>query len=65
VTLEGMASGEVYSVFACRAYAGFRWSVETRHGTMNLDGIGLIAPAEEIIWADIWGLEGSPEGALP
>ena len=33
--------------------------------TLNLDGIGLIAPVEDPIWADIRGLEGSPEGTMP
>jgi hypothetical protein len=31
---------------------------------LNLYGIGLIAPVEDPIWADIQGLEGSPEGTM-
>jgi hypothetical protein len=32
---------------------------------LNLDGVGLIAPVEDLEWADIRGLEGSPEGTMP
>jgi hypothetical protein len=32
---------------------------------MNLGGIGLIAPLKDPVWADIRGLEGSPEGPMP
>jgi len=35
------------------------------HSTLNLNGIGLIAPVEDPVWADIWGLESSPEGTMP
>ena len=33
--------------------------------TLNLDGIGLIAPVEDPVWADIRGLEASPERTMP
>jgi hypothetical protein len=33
--------------------------------TLNLYDIGLIAPVEDPGWADIWGLEGFPEGTMP
>jgi hypothetical protein len=29
------------------------------HSTLNLDGIGLITPVEDSVWADIWDLERS------
>ena len=35
------------------------------HSSLNLDGIGLIAPVEDPVWADIQGLEGCPEGTMP
>ena len=31
---------------------------------LNLDGIGFVAPVEDPVWADIRGMEGSPEGTL-
>jgi hypothetical protein len=33
--------------------------------TLNPDVIGLIAPVEDPVWADIQGLEGSPERTMP
>jgi hypothetical protein len=32
---------------------------------LNLYGIGLIASVEDSVWAEIRGLEGSPEGIMP
>ena len=33
--------------------------------TLNVDCIGLIAPVENLIWADVRSLEGTPEGTVP
>jgi len=32
---------------------------------LDLDGVGLVAPAEVPVWTDIRRLEGSPEGTVP
>jgi hypothetical protein len=32
---------------------------------MGLDVVGLVAPVEDAVWANIRGLEGSPEGPTP
>jgi hypothetical protein len=32
---------------------------------LNLYGIGLIAPVEDPVWADLRGSEGSPESTMP
>ena len=34
------------------------------HSPLNLDGVGFVAPVEDPVWADIRGVEGSPEGTL-
>jgi len=65
VILEEMIGGEANSVLICGTYAGFRRSMETVRSTLNLDGIGLIAPVEDPVWADIQGFEDSPEGTMP
>ena len=33
--------------------------------TLNVDCIGLIASVENLIWADVRSLEGTPEGTMP
>ena len=38
--------------------------METVCSTLNLDGIGRIAPVEDPVFSDIWGLEGSLEGTM-
>jgi len=32
---------------------------------LDLDGVGLVVPVEDPVWADIRGLEGSLGGTLP
>ena len=33
--------------------------------SLDLDGVGLVAPVKDPLWTDIRGLEGSPEGPVP
>jgi hypothetical protein len=33
--------------------------------TLDVDGVGLVAPVEDPIWTDIRGLEGSLENTVP
>ena len=32
---------------------------------LDLDGVGLVTPVKDPVWADIRGLEGTPVGPVP
>ena len=53
---EEMAGGEAYSVSTWKSYAAFRWSMDTLRSALDGDGVGLVAPVEDPVWADIRGL---------
>ena len=60
-----MAGGEVEAVImedVCWLQAV---NGDCLHSALNLYCIGLIAPVQDPVWADIRGLEGSPEGTMP
>jgi len=60
-----MASGEAEAVSSWRTYDGLKRSMETLRSTLKIYGIDLIAPVEHHVWAEIRGLESSPEGTMP